>query len=142
MVRVAPVPRVLLIVPVALAVAAPAQAKITGFQTPSKRIGCAVIDQGKRWDLRCDVTGATNTPPPKPVSCEFDYGFSFGLTATGKGRRLCVSDTPLSPSFKVLAYGKTYKRGPFACKSRQSGLRCTNKRGHGFELARERQRVF
>lgn len=137
--------RPLLLSLVVLLGAAPAaaDASITGFYTPSKKIGCAyVTGEGFKAYLRCDVSDATNPAPATPASCEFDYGFSFGLTQKGTGRRLCVSDTPLDPKFPKLAYGKTFTRGSIRCVSRESGLTCTNGAKHGFTLSRQKQRVF
>ena len=132
--------------PVALAglalLPAPAAAGITGFQTPSGKIFCAYLSFDDYRALRCDITGMTSDPPPKPSSCEHDWGSSFGLSPTGRGRRLCVSDTPMDPSFKVLGYGKTWKRGAFTCRSRRTYVRCTNPRGHGFKISRTAQTVF
>lgn len=125
-----------------LAAAPAASAGITGFKTPSRNIFCAYMVFGSERSLRCDISKTDNRPPSKPASCEFDWGYSFGLTPSGKGRRLCVSDTPMDPKFPVLGYGRTWKRGPFTCRSRETGVRCTNTRGHGFELSRSRQRVF
>jgi hypothetical protein len=42
----------------------------------------------------------------------------------------------------TLGYGHTWKQGPLSCITRSSGLTCQNRDGHGFELSRERQRVF
>jgi hypothetical protein len=41
-----------------------------------------------------------------------------------------------------LAYGATWQRHGFSCKSEQSGVTCTNAKGRGFELARGAQRLF
>ena len=109
---------------------------------PSGKIFCAYSDFDGHRELRCDITGMQNEPAPHPASCEFDYGSYFGLTPYGKAKRLCVSDTPMDPSFKKLAYGTTWKRGPFTCRSRRTNLRCTNRGGHGFELSRAKQRLF
>ena len=137
--------RAVLLTSSALLAVAPsaAHAGVTGFFTPSKKIGCAyVTGSGFKAYLRCDVMDATNPAPKRPASCEFDYGFSFSINQTGAARRLCVSDTPLDPAFRVLKYGSTWRKGQITCRSRESGLRCTNGSGHGFELARQRQRVF
>jgi hypothetical protein len=55
---------------------------------------------------------------------------------------LCVSDTPTSPQAKVIAYGRTWRGGPFTCSSRTTGLRCSNRAGHGFFLSRQRWSRF
>lgn len=125
------------------AVAATARAdRIRAFHSPSGAIRCAFFP--KQADaaaaLRCDVSGATTTPPKRPASCEFDYGFSFGMAVHGRSRRLCVSDA--TPSGSKLAYGKTWKHGGFTCTSKTSGVRCTNLSHHGFSLSRQRQRRF
>jgi hypothetical protein len=44
--------------------------------------------------------------------------------------------------FVILSYGSVWERGPFTCRSRVVGLRCTNSEGHGFFLSRERQEFF
>jgi hypothetical protein len=82
------------------------------------------------------------SPPKRPKSCALDYGSAFGLTATGKARRLCAGDTVLNPKAKVLAYGKSRTLGPFTCTARTAGLRCATRAGHGFELSRTRQKLF
>jgi hypothetical protein len=125
-----------------LVTAAPASARITGFYTPSRNIGCAYLKFEKFRELRCDMRATDDAPPPRPASCELEWGYSFGMTARGRARRLCVSDTPLSPEFPVLRYGHTRKLGAFTCRSKRSHLRCTNRAGHGFALSRARQRLF
>jgi hypothetical protein len=115
-------------------------AEIQFFHTPSGNISCVFLKaQGER-SLRCDVSNATNEAPAQPASCEFDYGFSFGLRPSGKARRLCVSDA--LDRGKVVPYGSSVERYGMTCRSRTSGLRCTNRSGHGFKLSRERQRLF
>lgn len=119
---------------------AAAPAFITGFQT--RDVMCAYLSfEGKR-SLRCDLTSKATGTAPKPAWCEFDYGLYFGLTPRGKARRLCVSDTPMDPSFETLALGGTWKRREFTCRLRASGLRCTNARRHGFRLTRTKQTLF
>jgi hypothetical protein len=116
---------------------------ITTFQTPSHGIGCAYAPASgdAPVSLRCDVADVTS-PPKRPESCELDYGSAFGLTATGRARRLCAGDTALDPKAKVLAYNKTRHLGPFTCTSQTSGLRCTTKARHGFVLSRRSQKLF
>jgi len=108
------------------------------FQTPSKNIRCMAFG----GQLRCDMLKLGNKAAKKPASCEFDYGRSFGITKNGsRGRRLCVSDA-VDAGQPVIAYGRTWKRGGFTCRVRESGLRCSNAKGHGFELRIGRQRLF
>jgi hypothetical protein len=128
-----------------LALAAPGAGAVSGldpFMTPSRHIACMYQHlPDTKAELRCDVDHVAH-PPKRPESCELDYGSAFGLTATGRARRLCVGDTVRDPKAKILKYGTTKRYGPFTCTSKPSGLRCTTKAGHGFELSRERQRLF
>jgi hypothetical protein len=121
----------------ALAVAAPASAA-TSFHSPSGNIRC-VID--RTAFTRCDITNRDWSPPPKPRSCEFDWGNSLGLSFRGRGHFLCVSDAV--DSGRTLDYGQSIKRGRFRCRSRMSGIRCVNVRnGHGFALSKQRALRF
>lgn len=126
----------------AMAPGASAADSLVGFQMPSKKIACMYSHfSGAKPELRCDVADVA-FPPKRPKSCRLDYGSAFGLTATGKARRLCAGDTVLNPKAKVLAYGKSRTLGPFTCTARKVGLRCTTRAGHGFELSRTRQKLF
>jgi hypothetical protein len=121
----------------ALAAAAPASAA-TFFHSPSGNIRC-MIDRTSF--TRCDITNRDWSPPPKPRSCEFDWGNTLEVGLRGRGRFGCVSDA-VEPG-RVLAYGESISRGRFRCRSRRSGMRCTNTRnGHGFAVSRERVRRF
>jgi hypothetical protein len=135
------VARVFLVALVVAAVAVPGASAAPGiktFRTPSGNILCAYLHSAAERSLRCDIISGLKPRPPKPRSCEFDYGASVGLTATGRTQVLCVSDTATSPQAKVIAYGRTWRGGPFTCSSRVTGLRCSNRVGHGFFLSRQR----
>jgi hypothetical protein len=112
-------------------------AALTSFHSPSGNIRCAILKSG----VRCDIQQKTFISPPKPNSCEFDWGQSVGLGRKGHAHFLCVSDA--TDPGRELAYGDAIARHGFRCKSLSSGVRCVNKRsGHGFKLARERYRLF
>jgi hypothetical protein len=117
---------------------APASAiAIVGFHSPSGNIRCDILKTG----IRCDIQQKTWQSPPKPNSCEFDWGQSIGLGKRGKAHFNCVSDATDPGS--ELAYGDSIARHRFRCKSLTSGVRCVNKRnGHGFKLSRESYRFF
>jgi hypothetical protein len=71
----------------------------------------------------------------------------FELPATRKGSVSCsggIFYDPASerPVFTSLAYGRTWRHGPFTCVSRRTGLTCTNGRGHGLFLSRESWRAW
>jgi hypothetical protein len=114
---------------------------ITFFRTPSKNIDCAFFGP-KGASVRCDIRETDNAPKPRPKSCEFDYGNSYGVTRKGRGHRNCVSDSVADPDARVVRYGHSIKRYGIRCRSRESGLRCINARGHGFILSRSKQTVF
>ena len=118
--------------------AASSASAATSFHSPTGNIRC-VID-GTSF-TRCDITNRDWSPPPKPKSCEFDWGNSLGLGFRGSGKFLCVSDAVNSG--RKLDYGQSIQRGRFRCRSRMSGMRCVNLRNdHGFALSKQRFRRF
>jgi hypothetical protein len=121
----------------AVVAAAPASAAVF-FHSPSGNIRCVI----ERTALaRCDITHRDWRPPPKPRSCEFDWGNTLEVLLHGRGRFGCVSDAV--DAGRVLPYGESIRRGRFRCRSRRTGMRCVNLRtGHGFALSRERPRRF
>ncbi len=114
------------------------------FQTPSRNIGCiyAPASAGERAYLRCDIGGGLHPLPPRPKSCDLDWGYGYSMFATGPARPFCAGDTARDPRAPVLQYGRTWRGGAFACLSRSVGLRCTNRSGHGFFLSREHSYTF
>jgi hypothetical protein len=121
----------------ALAAAGPASAAVS-FHSPSGNIRCVIA---AKVYTRCDITQRDWRPPPKPSSCEFDWGNTLEVRMKGHGRFGCVSDAV--EAGRVLPYGESISRGRFRCRSRTSGVRCVNTRnGHGFALSRERVRRF
>jgi hypothetical protein len=110
----------------------------TGFQSPSGNIGCVIGPSG----ARCDIRSRDWRPPPKPASCQLDWGHGLVVGRRGRGRFVCAGDTTLGQG-RRLAYGKAIRRGRFRCVSRRSGMRCVNRRNaHGFVLSREQARRF
>lgn len=121
----------------AAAIAPASATAIVGFHQPSGNIRCDILKTG----VRCDIQQRSWQSPPKPNSCEFDWGQSIGLGRQGKAHFLCVSDAT-DPGAE-LAYGDSIARHRFRCKSLTSGVRCVNKRnGHGFKLSRQSYRFF
>jgi hypothetical protein len=126
----------------ALVAPASAQTSIAVFQMPSRSIHCAFNTAvGSTSQLRCDVDYNTRFRT-KPRGCIGDYGRSFQLTPRGRGRAICVTDSVNMSSAPILRYGTSRRFESITCRSRTSGLRCTNTRGHGFFLSRSRQLVF
>ena len=104
------------------------------FIMPSRNIACGFFDI-----LRCDIFSGLNPTPTG--DCELDW---TGLTLEPEGNAApqCAGDTVLDPQAPVLEYGQTWSLAGIRCESRQTGLRCANTLGHGFELARANWDTF
>ena len=112
----------------------PQPAILTGasFQLPSRNIGC----RAGGGALRCDVLTGLRPEPGAP--CELDW-VGVVMEPRGPAEPLCAGDTAYDASAPTLAYGDLWHRGPFWCRSSESGLLCVNRDLEGsFELARER----
>ncbi len=130
----------LALVAAAVAAIAPSSREATRFETfqmPSRNIGC-LYDRSTRG-LRCDVLSGLRPRPAR--RCELDW-VGVTLTARGRGRPACAGDTVYVRSAPVLRYGSSWRRGEITCRSARDGLRCSNRAGHGFFLARQRWRAF
>ena len=117
---------------------APGASAAKYFHSPSGNIGCGVSKQG----ARCDIREKDWSAPPRPRSCNLDWGYGLTLGTRGKGRFFCGGDSLLGIGTR-LGYGKSTRRGRFKCVSRVDGVKCKNVRnGHGFFISRERYRRF
>ncbi len=133
----------------ALAAAAPAAATTSYFETPSKNIVCAYYSgAGTPATLECGVVSGLHPPAPKPATaCKDSDPASnrLSLGAAGKPYGFCSGDAgvlALAGRANVLAYGKSWQKGPFRCTSATTGLTCKNTAGHGFFLSRQSWRSF
>ena len=131
-----------LVVTAAVAPAA-ASGPLSGFRMPSRNIGCLLEPplpgSGGKGVLRCDILSGLR-PEPRG-RCELDWtGISLGVS--GRATPTCAGDTAYDRRTPILRYGTTWKRAGIVCRSRRTGLRCTNRIGHRFVLARERWRTF
>ena len=105
------------------------------FQMPSGNIGCIHFGTS----LRCDILSGLRPEPD--LACLLDWtGLSLG--ARGRARPTCAGDTAFDRRSPVLRYGTTWRRGGITCVARRAGLRCSNRSGRGFVLAREHWRTF
>ncbi len=125
---------------VVLVMAAPTEARVEYFRTPSGNIGC-VYDSSPPY-LRCDIRTGLKPRPTRPASCDLDWGDSVSLGRTGRTQLSCHGDTVFGSRGRVLRYGTKWTRGPFSCRSRTTGLTCRNTAAHGFFLSRQRWRRF
>lgn len=118
---------------------------VAGFQLPSGRLHCqaqpADPASGQAASVRCDVMGASFRAPPRG-DCPLHIGDALALPATGRATWVCHGDTVADPRLPVLAYGQVWTWQGLRCSSAVIGVRCVNRDGHGFELARRQARVF
>lgn len=120
-----------------LATAASASA-LKGFVSPSGNIGCIMSQES----VRCDIRDHSWQSPPKPKSCDVDYGGGVAVDKSGKAQFVCAGDTTLDAG-PALPYGSAITKGRFRCLSEESGMRCVNRRnGHGFFLAKQSYKLF
>ncbi|MGQ0842515.1 MAG: DUF6636 domain-containing protein [Sporichthyaceae bacterium] len=111
---------------------------LASFQMPSGAIGCSIDDAG----VTCGVRGARWAPPPRPASCEGDWGQSVALDRA-RARFVCATDTPVEPDAPVLAYGTQSRVDGYVCTSTEQALRCEHGAGgHGFTLSRSAYDLF
>ena len=115
--------------------------ELVSFQTPTRNIGCLFVLEGAAASLRCDLLQNDAPVPPRPKSCDLDWGNAFSMGTRGRPSRVCAGDTAAG-SGPVVAYGKQWKRGGFVCTSATTGLTCTTLERHGWTLTRRTQRLF
>jgi Family of unknown function (DUF6636) len=127
--------RAALVAVVALAVAAPAQAIVAQFRTPSSNIGCVFSSDPRIGGtyLRCDILSGLKPQPRR--SCQLDLT-GFQMAPRGRSSVVCAGDTAVNRNARAVPYGSRWSRGGFTCVSRKAGLRCRNRSGHGFVLSR------
>jgi hypothetical protein len=111
------------------------------MRTPSGGIGCEFRPQPP-VRLRCDVNGGVRPIPPRPETCQFEWGPGFEMGRKSRPEIVCGSDTVNLAPQTTLAYGETWRRPGFTCVSRRSGLTCRNTGRHGFFLSTQRSRRF
>jgi hypothetical protein len=126
----------------ALVLAAPASARASTlrfFHSPSRNIDCVLSSAS----ARCDIRAHTFRAPPRPSFCDLEWGSVLAIDKTGRrGGFACVGDTARDPKSRALAYGRTLRAGSIRCASRLDGMRCNNRRGHGFLVGRAAYRLF
>ncbi len=103
------------------------------FISPSKNIGCVITESR----ARCDIKEHDWQPPPKPSTCNLDWGSALTVAAQGAGEFRCVGDTAIGGVTTVLVYGSLSRHGPFECRSEATGMECVNlDTGHGIAVSR------
>ncbi len=126
-----------------LVVAGPAFADdYLGFQSPTGNIHCAMYIFDGSAEARCDLRDYVPSYTKRPAGCDLDWGMAFAVGASGKGVLACVGDTVQDPGNAVLPYGEAVSLGGISCVSAKTGMTCTNADGHGFSVAKAKQRVY
>jgi Family of unknown function (DUF6636) len=111
------------------------------FESPSRNIGCVILD----GQARCDILVRSWTPPPRPASCPHvvDFGQGLEVSVSGRARFVCAGDTATNPHAPTLAYGQVTVTGELRCASATTGMTCRSTRtGHGFFISRQRYSIF
>jgi hypothetical protein len=136
-----------------LAVAAPAAlaAPLPGVETPTRNISCFVlpVKPTTRSSLLCDIHRARYLRAVQATCmarASLDW-HGFSLSPFGRATLVCSGGILYdsgrdTPTYTVLAYGRTWRARGFTCRSRTTGLTCTNGRGHGLFLSRESYRLW
>lgn len=117
-----------------------ALAQEISFRSPTGNIHCMIFT-GADAGARCDLANFTPSYP-RPRDCDLDWGFAFEVGVIGPGSPICAGDTVRQPGARVLEYGQSVAGGGVTCTSAQAGMTCVNAQGHGFTVARARQRAF
>ncbi|WP_431299924.1 DUF6636 domain-containing protein [Tabrizicola sp. BL-A-41-H6] len=126
-----------------LVLAGPAAAQdYVGFQSPTGNIHCMIYRDASGAEARCDLRDLVPSYREAPPGCDLDWGLAFAVGARGAGVLACVGDTVIDPGNPVLVYGDAVSLGGISCVSAETGMTCTNGQGHGFQVARARQRLF
>ncbi|MCU0889928.1 MAG: hypothetical protein MUC64_18325 [Rubritepida sp.] len=108
------------------------QAPPNAFQTPSGNVHC--LFSGGR--MRCDVVEHHYEVPPRPADCRGDWGGRISLAARGPARLECLTRTHRDEDAFVLGYGARWIGPGISCEAQEAGLRCANRQGRGFWVAR------
>ena len=124
------------------------------FWTPSRNIGCLAWVPGQGLDpgvLTCYIRSGLNPSPQHRTSdCRgrvFGWGSIVQLVLPQSANPVtagygCATYEPVDTSARTLDYGHTINAFGATCQSMRTGLRCSNERGHGFFLSRQRSYIF
>jgi hypothetical protein len=129
--------------------AAPATAgTLPGIRSPSGNISCLYIAEKPQF-LLCQIAAADYEPSLRKHCASAPYFVDwagFSLSAAGKGVVACAGGPAYDPQsdhphYATLAYGQTWRQGPFTCRSATTGITCTNRAGHAVFVSRGAWRV-
>ena len=112
------------------------------FQSPTGNIHCAIYTWVEGAEARCDLRELQPTYTRPPLDCMLDWGNAFAVGNRGEGFLVCAGDTVIDSRSFVLPYGEAVSLGGISCVSAKTGMTCTNAEGHGFSVAKAKQRLF
>jgi hypothetical protein len=132
-------------------VAAAPAARLPGVRTPTGNIRCFVVPvrPTRHTNLLCTIRVASYTAllqrrciaPPTGLDWH-----GFQLPDSGRARVVCsggiLYDGRDHPVLRTLAYGQVWRQGPYTCRSRLTGLTCTNGPAHGLIISRAEWRAW
>ena len=139
-----------LLVTAPFASAAPA-APLPGVRTPTGNIRCFVVPvrPTAHSNLICTIRSASYAgltqrrcgAPPTGLDWH-----GFELPDAGAARLSCSGGALHPgrdhPALRTLAYGRVWHQGPYTCRSRRTGLTCTNGPAHGLIISRAEWRAW
>lgn len=133
---------------VALALCSSAAARVVpGFRSPTGNIKCyydahGLTSRGFSPVVRCGLDHAAYSKRLQQ-RCRAGDWHGFSLTPNGRPLLFCpAGGGGPRPIYATLAYGKSWRRGPFTCTSRIAGVTCRNRTGHGLYVSRESYRTW
>ncbi|MDO4442059.1 MAG: hypothetical protein Q4B81_07730 [Moraxella sp.] len=120
------------------------------FISPSGNIVCqgdGITDEDyPKQGVRCFIFKHKDTPryTKDAQDCPLDWIPSYAVMNKGRGEYtgFCHGDVFWKPDSPKLGYGKTIKGDGWQCTSQKTGMRCTNRQGHGFHLSQANQKAW
>ena len=135
----------------ALASTAALAARLPGVKTPTRNIACfyVPIEPTAHGTLLCSIGHAAYARAEQD-GCQARAGLDwhgFSLGETTRAQPVCTGGVLYdigrdAPSFAIIGYGRSWHHRGFTCRSRVTGLTCTNGHGHGLFLSRASFRVW
>jgi hypothetical protein len=118
-------------------------AALPGVKTPSGNVSCVATPAALHCDVGRSVYGARLQARCSAPPAGLDW-HGFELTPTRRGEIACSGGVLVMGAVRLrtLAYGRTWRHGPYACVSRRAGLTCTNGNGHGLFVSRLTYRAW
>jgi hypothetical protein len=138
---------------VVVAAASAAPTPIPGIRSPSGNISCLYVPRSGALgapELLCNIRRSSYGARLQRLCVGGKAGVDwhgFELTPTKRATVVCSGGILYDPSrqkptYTTLAYGHTWRHGPFTCVSRVTGVTCRNRAQHGLFLSRVSYRLF